>query len=469
MQKTAALNETSLPDQAEWRLLESNRLLLEPRKQVISTIFRLLATVAVIFHAPFLLVASWVILIFSVNFWMKRLLMAYSACIDSKQSSNFMKTAMQRIVERYKMAWLVNCAVWGGLSFLSQVWLPDLQRIICVAILNALTFLSITRTCVDRKLMHRVSAVLIVSQLLSIFLRFTINFEQANALTQLLGYLFYLLLTWYLLWVVGNRFNQMHVQRLDFEYSKLQLIESLKQREQQLHLEQQALIAANAVVQQFYSGAAHDLRQPVYAMQLYTEMLADDFNKAPILLPKISESCSSINTMFNTLFDYQQLHMNDVRLVDEKINITEVFKNLALHFQPIAAAKGLHIRFKPIHGFVTMKPLYLIRILSNLLANAIRYSTQGGVLLGVRKTSTHICFEVWDTGIGIDDAIKHAIFNEFYKVSKLDVADDSLGLGLSIVKQLTVRIADADITVQSRLGCGSVFKFKLPLALYSDQ
>lgn len=468
MQKITAPNEQRSPEQDAWCLFESNRLLLEPRKVVISTIFRLITTVALVFHAPILLVISWVILIFSANFWMKRLLMAYSARLKRLPAPNMMTKTMLRIVERYKMAWLINCGIWGVLSFLSQLWLPDLQRVVCVAILNALMFLSITRTCVDRKLMHQVSGILIISQLLSAFLRYAINSDAPQAITQLSGYTFYLLLTWYLLWIVGDRFNQLHTQRLDFEYSKIQLIESLKQSEQQLHVEQQALIAANGVVQQFYSGAAHDLRQPVYAMQLYAEMLADDLSKAPQLLPKISESCSSINDMFNTLFDYQQLHMNDAHLVDERININEAFKNLALHFQPIAAAKGLHIRFKPINGFVTMKPLYLIRILSNLLANAIRYSAKGGVLLGVRKTSTHICFEVWDTGIGIDDAIKHSIFNEFYKVSKLDVADDGLGLGLSIVKQLTVRIADADITVQSRLGCGSVFKFKLPIALYSQ-
>ena len=467
MQETTELDDQMLPDQAQWCLLESNRLLLEPRKQFISTIFRLIATAALAFNAPLGLVLSWMFLIFGTSYWMKRLISAYSARLKSQLNTNLMSAAMTRIVKRYKTAWLINCGVWGLLSLMSQIWLPDAPRTICVAILNALMFLSITRTSVNRLLMHQVSAILIVSQLISCLVRYSINSDNPGAFPQLFAYTFYLLLTWYLLWVVGNRFNQIHEQRLDFEYSKLQLIENLSRSQRQLYTEQQALVNANALVQQFYSGAAHDLRQPVYAMQLYTEMLSDDPTQAAVLLPKISQSCSSINTMFNTLFDYQQIHMDDAHLLEKDLNIAETFKNLALHFQPIASAKGLHIRFKPIEGSVTMKPLYLLRILSNLIANAIRYTSKGGVLVGVRKTKSHLSFEIWDTGIGIDDSIKQSIFNEFYKVNKMELENDGLGLGLAIVKQLATRIDQADISVRSFVGHGSVFKFRLPLKFYA--
>jgi signal transduction histidine kinase len=466
MQKTTELGDQILPDQEQWCVLESNRLLLEPRKLVISTIFRLIATAALLVNVPLGLIATWVTLAFGMGFWMKRLISAYSVSLRRQANTNLMSASMTRIVQRYKTAWLINCVVWGLLSLLSQIWLPDAARTICVAVLNALMFLSITRTSVDRVLMHRVSAILIVSQLIASLVRYSINSANPSAFPQLFAYTFYLLMTWYLLWLVGNRFNQIHTQRLNFEYSKLQLIENLSKSQHQLHVEQQALTAANTLVQQFYSGAAHDLRQPVYAMQLYTEMLCDDPTQAAILLPKISQSCSSINTMFNTLFDYQQIHMDDAHLLEKEVNIAETFKNLALHFQPIASAKGLDIRFRSIEGSVTMKPLYLIRILSNLIANAIRYTSKGGVLVGVRKTRTHLSFEIWDTGIGIEDNIKQSIFNEFFKVNKMELENDGLGLGLAIVKQLTTRIDEADISVHSFVGNGSVFKFRLPLQFY---
>ncbi len=138
-----------------------------------------------------------------------------------------------------------------------------------------------------------------------------------------------------------------------------------------------------------------------------------------------------------------------------------------MHFEPIASVKNLDSRFKPLKGFVTIEPLYLIRILSNFVTNAIRYTSTGGVLIGVRKTKTHVSFEVWDTGIGIDDAVKDQIFTEFFKVNHSDIKNENLGLGLAIVKQLAARIEGADVVMKSTPERGSVFKLQLPIALYS--
>ena len=91
------------------------------------------------------------------------------------------------------------------------------------------------------------------------------------------------------------------------------------------------------------------------------------------------------------------------------------------------------------------------------------------MLVGVRKTRKAIVFEIWDTGVGIDDSKIKQIFNEFYKINTLDINNEGLGLGLAIVKQLSARIYGADISVQSRLGRGSVFKFSIPKPLYHEQ
>jgi signal transduction histidine kinase len=111
-------------------------------------------------------------------------------------------------------------------------------------------------------------------------------------------------------------------------------------------------------------------------------------------------------------------------------------------------------------------PLYLVRILSNLITNALRYTNSGGVLVGMRKTNSSIRFEIWDTGIGIDESKMQQIFDEFYKINKIDIENEGLGLGLAIAKQLCARVPNALITVQSRAGRGSVFKFTVPLDLY---
>lgn len=470
MDKQVNNRKNQLPTQKLWKEFESNRLLLEPRKKIVASIFRLVAIASLVVYVPWVLVLGWAILVFGSNFWMQQSIRTYSQLLENPLNQTVMTPALSAVVHRYKQAWLVNCFIWGGLGFLSQFWLPDAPRLVCVVILNALMYLSITRTCVDRTLMHRVSAVLVLVQAFFVFLRYILLTYSTNirpdGTDRFLAYVFYLSLMLYLLWVVGNRFNQMHLQRLDSEYANLQLIETLNQNKTQLHLEQQALVASNKLVQQFYSGAAHDLRQPVYAMQLYASMLSDDASLGKVLLPKITQSCESINDMFNTLFDYQQTHMNDIELAEKDICIREVFKSLALNFQPIATGKGLDIRFKPIAGSVNMVPLYLTRILSNLITNGLRYTRAGGVLVSARRTSAGIKFQVWDTGIGIDDSKTRQIFNEFYKINKVDIENEGLGLGLAIAKQLLARIPNADISVRSRVARGSVFTLTVPLERY---
>ena len=458
-----------LPTQQQWREQESNHLLFTRGKLFVPILLRLMAAAALVFYAPIILTATWIVLTFSVSFWMRSLSIKYNSLLNAKPKSIDVTTSMGHIVQMYKRAMLSTCIIWCGLSFLSQIWLPTNIRVACIVILNAVMFIALSQTYADRVLMQRVIAIFLSFQLVFALLRLNMVGFESVAFVQISIYCIYLILMAFLLWSVGNRFNQIHVQRLDSEYSKLQLIETLKQSKTQLHMEQQALVASNKLVQQFYSGAAHDLRQPVYAMQLYTSMLLDDPDLTKALLPKIEQSCISINDMFNTLFDYQQAHMNDTGLVENKINIQETFHSLALHFQPIATGKGLQIRFKPIAGFITMVPLYLVRILGNLITNALRYTNTGGVLVGVRKTRKAIVFEIWDTGVGIDDSKIKQIFNEFYKINTLDINNEGLGLGLAIVKQLSARIYGADISVQSRLGRGSVFKFSIPKPLYHEQ
>jgi signal transduction histidine kinase len=318
------------------------------------------------------------------------------------------------------------------------------------------------------KLMNQVSSLILGIPLLG-GLGLLIDSEFTTpAVFRFIGLAFYLGLTLFLVFVMGDRLNRIFKQRCASDYANLQLIESLEHSYEKLRVEQAALTDANTVIQQFYSSAAHDLRQPVYAMELYTDMLHDDPSKMDSLLPKISQSCMSINAMFNELFDFQQKHLSDVKLDKTTICITDTFKNLALHFEPIAASKNLNISFKPLAGSVTIIPLYLVRILSNLIANAITYTQSGRILVAARKSGEYLSFEIWDTGIGIEKAAQEKIFLEFYQINTTDKKTNNLGLGLAIVKELVPRIEKAKIRVDSMIGHGSVFKLLLPIETYSD-
>jgi signal transduction histidine kinase len=103
-------------------------------------------------------------------------------------------------------------------------------------------------------------------------------------------------------------------------------------------------------------------------------------------------------------------------------------------------------------------------VLSNLLANAIKYTQTGGLLFAVRKSGNAISFEVWDSGIGIDASHHEHIFDEFYKVGEHSSADEGFGLGLSLAKRLATHIDGHRLTINSRIGRGSVFKLRVPCA-----
>jgi CheY-like chemotaxis protein len=107
--------------------------------------------------------------------------------------------------------------------------------------------------------------------------------------------------------------------------------------------------------------------------------------------------------------------------------------------------------------------MLLERIILNLVSNAIRYTSRGGVLVACRRRGERLRIEVWDTGPGIPDNEQQYIFDEFYQIA--DPHRDrrgGLGLGLAIVDRFR-RLLDHPIAVRSRLGRGSCFSIEVPL------
>ena len=107
--------------------------------------------------------------------------------------------------------------------------------------------------------------------------------------------------------------------------------------------------------------------------------------------------------------------------------------------------------------------ILLDAILRNLLANAVRYSEQGKILLGCHRAGEALRIEVWDTGAGICDDELNNIFDEFYQIGSPDRdSSQGLGLGLAIVRAYA-RLMRHSVKVQSWLGKGSVFSIEVPL------
>jgi signal transduction histidine kinase len=216
---------------------------------------------------------------------------------------------------------------------------------------------------------------------------------------------------------------------------------------------------------QFFAAASHDLRQPLQAIGIYCSLLRKRA-QGPLepLTKNLSTAVESLSKLVEELLEISRLDSGAVQMTKQVIGLDEVFSTLRKEFVPIAAAKGLRLRERRAGVYVETDPLLLQRVLRNLLSNAVRYTTKGGVLLAARKRGSRVSIEVWDTGPGIRRDEFDRIFEEFYRgeSSKAETSG-GYGLGLSIVRRIC-SVLGHSLFVTSRPGSGTVFRVEVPRA-----
>ena len=225
---------------------------------------------------------------------------------------------------------------------------------------------------------------------------------------------------------------------------------------------------ANRAKTQFFTAASHDLRQPLHAMGLFAEALRQRAHEPEVaqLVGSINESVDALEELFSELLDITRIDSGGVQPEAEHHDIGDCFKKLRLHFGPAAFEKGLSLRFRGAGHTVFADPVLVERILRNLVANAVRYTSDGSVLVAARAVAGGVRLQVWDTGRGIGEAEQTRVFEEFYQApgSAAALAPEEkkgLGLGLAIVARLAA-LMSAPVALRSVPGRGSVFTLDLP-------
>jgi CheY-like chemotaxis protein len=179
---------------------------------------------------------------------------------------------------------------------------------------------------------------------------------------------------------------------------------------------------------------------------------------------RVESAVASINGLFDTLLDISKLDAGVVTAQMSDFPIRQVLDRVEATFAADAQSRGLTLRVRQHGGWVRSDPVLLQRIIDNLVANALRYTRRGGVLVGCRPSDEGLRVDVWDTGIGIAPDKHQVIFSEFYQVSPAGtLRGEGLGLGLSIVARLC-QLLGHGIDVASRPGRGSRFTVALPAA-----
>ena len=222
---------------------------------------------------------------------------------------------------------------------------------------------------------------------------------------------------------------------------------------------------ANAAKSHFLAAASHDLRQPMHAIGLYVEAMKPLLRgrQAGATLDKLAASVTALEGLFNAILDVSKLDAGAVQPQWQAIVLREFLQDLVSSLQMDAAHQGLYLRVRACDANIYGDPQLLERILRNLIANALRYTTRGGVLLSARRRGNNVLIQVRDTGDGISPADLPHIFDEFYQAhNPARDRSQGLGLGLSIVRRLAL-LLDYPLSVRSVQSKGTVFDLIVPI------
>jgi two-component system, sensor histidine kinase len=268
-------------------------------------------------------------------------------------------------------------------------------------------------------------------------------------------------------WILTDRFvralNEYEALNASLEQRVVEKSEALKEQLEETRAARDAAESANRAKTRFLAAASHDLRQPLHALGLFAARLSDRTRdpEEAALVQRISTSVASLESLFSALLDISRLEAGVVASSPRAIALDPLFDRLANDFAPEAIEKGLRFAVVRTRRAVYSDPVLLERILRNLVANALRYTSAGGVVVGARKRGTSVSIEVWDSGPGIAPADRDRVFEEFYQVGnpERDRAR-GMGLGLAIVRRLATLLGH-EVTLASVVGRGSVFRVRV--------
>ncbi|MCC6192892.1 MAG: response regulator [Burkholderiales bacterium] len=233
-----------------------------------------------------------------------------------------------------------------------------------------------------------------------------------------------------------------------------------------LKAQKEAAEQATTAKSRFLAAASHDLRQPLHAIGLFSATLerrARGTGLEPVVRD-LAQAVAVMERLFESLLDIAKLDSGTIEVDAQPVPLARVCGQIEAEQADAARDKGLRLALRPGPHAVVGDELLLHRLLGNLVANAIRYTHAGTVLVACRPRGAFVRIEVRDSGIGIAADKQAEIFEEFYQVDN-PARDRSrgLGLGLAIVARIA-RLLGTQVTVRSQPGCGSVFSLRLPRA-----
>ena len=267
---------------------------------------------------------------------------------------------------------------------------------------------------------------------------------------------------------------QQQIANLQMQLSgKVNMLEGMVEK---LRLSNQELNRLNDIRSKFMSIAAHDLRQPLSAIQGFTSVLMMDRNTTAgaaggnsdqVALNNILKATDNMNLLMADLIDISRIESGQFSMDKQPFSFNALMNDVIALQNVGAQKKGIYLQKcdYPTDVTVTADRFRISQVINNLLGNAIKFSPQGGrIEVRYYVDGNTLVFKVIDNGPGVVHSEKEKIFQKFHQ-SDVDrtAKKQGWGLGLSIAQEI-VEAHGGEIGVQSAgLGQGSTFWFTLPL------
>ena len=437
---------------AEWVDVQLTRTFMaNARTAIVASVIALVMTLSVLYGSvSTVALMVWASLAVAIMVYRQWVLTVYL-----KKYTHANANALNQFFRLHQWSWPVSAVTWAGLMFLYLGKVPLTNQFICLLVLVGMGAFSVTlmsgRMSCFRPYVHWLSVTCVAAVVASWYNDGYWNIESSDLATAVLITTF-----WGLVLRSGQRYHIMQRRGYELQYDNERLIASLRD---QTETAKQAVTVKNNLL----ANAAHDLRQPVHALAFYADWLRSEPELAAEVVPKILLATDSVNTLFNSLFDFARIEAGGVQPHFVAVPVCAIANDLKLQFSPSAQTRGIDLRLRIAPGYVWTDPVLIRRIVGNLMANAVRYTEHGGVLLATRLRGDEMWIEVWDTGVGIAPEHQDKVFNEFYKASTHQGTEDGFGLGLAIVERLC-SVLGHKVTMLSSSGRGTCMRLTVKLA-----
>lgn len=219
----------------------------------------------------------------------------------------------------------------------------------------------------------------------------------------------------------------------------------------------------------FLANMSHEIRTPLNSILGFSDLLTDPKLDQPSrneFADMINLSGSNLLTIINDVLDLSKIEAGQISLITTEFSGVSVIREIQKEYSVRASSKGIELRLAEKNCDASVKissdEMRIKQILINFVGNAIKFTNQGYVEIGVNQSTDSITFHVKDTGIGIDPAYHEKIFERFRQVESAQTRKyGGNGLGLAITKNLA-ELMGGSVRLESKPGAGSTFYLSFP-------